>query len=439
MDTPLDFLELLRRDHEAKDLDYKGPMLWDEADKGACCEIVKDILAMANTQGGFIVIGVEETDTGFVRVGVTNEQAASWETTRLNQFVARYAEPPVNSALTKQESAGKTYVVIGVPEFPDVPHICKKDYPDVLTTPILYIRTDDNNSAPISRVSDMNSLIGTAVRKRGDAIVDTVRHVLSVGLTEPEPSVAKQFESQIEDALSRFAEQSKFAGKFDGWREMVAFPDTFQPDRAEPESIYAALQHAEESFTGWPFVSLRPSENVYRIEDGYESKTDFSDFLHNQREYFWQVRDTGLFFHRELMPEETWTHPRWLAEVGVPDSTPIMAYKWTLQYVTLGIRCASRLYEALQIEDDPIIIRFRLTATEGRTIVPASPIPPLIVDWICHIPEVKVERSQPLSVWRASTAQLAAEMTAEILEMFNWKDPNIDHLREGATKLLQRR
>ena len=58
-------IDILRRGHESKDLDYKGPMLWDESDKKACCEVVKDILGMANTLGGFIVVGVSETLAGF--------------------------------------------------------------------------------------------------------------------------------------------------------------------------------------------------------------------------------------------------------------------------------------------------------------------------------------------------------------------------------------
>jgi len=56
---------ILLQDHESKDFDYKSAMKWDESDKGSCCGLVKDILAMANTHGDFIAIGVSETPTGF--------------------------------------------------------------------------------------------------------------------------------------------------------------------------------------------------------------------------------------------------------------------------------------------------------------------------------------------------------------------------------------
>ncbi len=50
-----DLTGLLLRGYESKDLDYKAPMAWDEGDKVTCCSLVKDILAMANTIGGYIV------------------------------------------------------------------------------------------------------------------------------------------------------------------------------------------------------------------------------------------------------------------------------------------------------------------------------------------------------------------------------------------------
>ncbi|MBE9569024.1 MAG: ATP-binding protein, partial [Proteobacteria bacterium] len=91
--------EILLQGYESKDLDYKGPCQWDEKDKKACCEIVKDILAMANTLGGYIVIGVKENDKGFECQGLSVEQAKSFETSRLNRFLQNYADPPINALL----------------------------------------------------------------------------------------------------------------------------------------------------------------------------------------------------------------------------------------------------------------------------------------------------------------------------------------------------
>src|SRR5271155_1225608 len=125
---------ILLQGHESKDLDYKGPMSWDEANKKSCCGLVKDILAMANTLGGFIVIGVSEEATGYSFDGVSADQAKSFDTSRLNRFLQAYADPPINTLLRKVNHAGKVFVIIEVPAFPDTPHICQKDFPEVLSS-----------------------------------------------------------------------------------------------------------------------------------------------------------------------------------------------------------------------------------------------------------------------------------------------------------------
>jgi len=63
--------QVIKSGRETKSLDYKGATAWDEGDKKACCSVVKDILAFANSGGGYIVVGVDEHGAGFNWTGVT--------------------------------------------------------------------------------------------------------------------------------------------------------------------------------------------------------------------------------------------------------------------------------------------------------------------------------------------------------------------------------
>jgi predicted HTH transcriptional regulator len=110
-----DWEAILRRGFESKELDYKGPCAWDEGDKKSCCEIVKDILAIANAKGGWIVIGVSEPPAGFSWDGLTDDQCKSFETSRLNRFVQNYFDPPINTCVIKHASQGRNFVVIQIP------------------------------------------------------------------------------------------------------------------------------------------------------------------------------------------------------------------------------------------------------------------------------------------------------------------------------------
>jgi predicted HTH transcriptional regulator len=124
-----ELIAILLQGHESKELDYKCGMAWKEADKKSCCELVKDILAMANTRGGFIAIGVSEQPNGYSFDGVTVDQAETFDTSRLNRFLQSYADPPINALLRKVKHEGRIFVLIEVPAFTDTPHILPEGPP----------------------------------------------------------------------------------------------------------------------------------------------------------------------------------------------------------------------------------------------------------------------------------------------------------------------
>src|SRR5205823_11782081 len=68
---------------ESANIDAKGPMEWDGGEASA--GLSKDILALANCRdGGVIVVGKGEPQPGkFVLAGLSEPQAASFETTKV--------------------------------------------------------------------------------------------------------------------------------------------------------------------------------------------------------------------------------------------------------------------------------------------------------------------------------------------------------------------
>jgi predicted HTH transcriptional regulator len=127
--TKQDVEELLARRTENKSLDFKELLNWaaaSAAEKGA---VVKDVLAMSNTQsGGKIVFGVRDHD--FEPLGLSETDVASFDPTRFSDFVNRYADPPIEFSLYKYSIQGMRIVAVDVPEFSDVPVVCKADLND---------------------------------------------------------------------------------------------------------------------------------------------------------------------------------------------------------------------------------------------------------------------------------------------------------------------
>src|SRR5690348_12316875 len=96
---------------ETRNLDYKQAMNWASALNEDKCQLVKDILAMTNTlDGGQIVIGVE--DTTYNPIGMNDNDAASFDTTRINDFLHKYTDPPTSCQVQKLLHDRKNFIII---------------------------------------------------------------------------------------------------------------------------------------------------------------------------------------------------------------------------------------------------------------------------------------------------------------------------------------
>ncbi len=306
-DTPVasELTAILLRGNESKDFDYKAASTWDEKDKKACCEIVKDILAMANTQGGFIVIGVSEQPSGFSFDGLSESEANSFDTSRLNRFLQDYTDPPINALLRKVTYDGNIFVLIEVPAFPSTPHICQKELPGTLTAPTLYVRTDNNESAPVRSAADFQSVVERAVRNRGDALLSSFRSILRRGTTPPEPSAQEQFLRQQDQAILRFEDVNtlKQEEPLLGYFEATFVPERFDPAKFQLNTLRRAAERAEVTYTGWPFLYFdrEQMKRTYVVQDGWETFIQDKDLGGHYLMDFWRLQQSGFFYYRTIL------------------------------------------------------------------------------------------------------------------------------------------
>jgi hypothetical protein len=365
---------ILLRGQETKDFDYKAAIAWDEGDKSACCAIVKDILAMANTLGGFIVIGVSEALGGFSWDGVNPDQAKSFDVTRLNRFLQNYADPPINARIRKTTYDGKVFVVIEVPAFPDTPHICQKEYPGVLTAPILYVRTDNNESAPVKSAADFKNVVEKAVRNRSDALLASFRAILTSGSVAPEPSAREKFLTQRQNALTRFAELNPLRGEepLQGYTDATFFPDSFDVSRFTLPVPRAAAERAHVDYKGWPFlyIHVNTPESTYAIQDGWETFIHTKDFGDDELLDFWRFQQTGLFYQRTCL--------RPTAMKNRDGSiVPVADLRGVAVYFGEAIDCLFRLYDGLLDDTEYVSAIIAVLNADGRILVNTAGAMPL--------------------------------------------------------------
>jgi hypothetical protein len=434
-----ELIDILRRGYESKDLDYKGPMLWDESDKKACCEVVKDILGMANTLGGFIVIGVSEAPTGFSWDGLNPEQSKTFDTTRLNRFVQNYADPPINARLRKIEHDGRCYVIVEVPRFPDTPHVCQKDYPDVLRSATLYVRTDNNDTAPLRSSADFRVVIERAVRNRSDTLLTALRSILTTGaIPQPAPveSSVEKFEAQQAEAVARFEELNPLKGsKCAGFLQASFFPEEFKNSRFTMEQLREAAMRGSVDFKGWPFLPIHVQRQdwTYALQDGLETFVQTKDIDGDDLVDFWRFQQSGFFYQRTAMRPNS-------LHVGSNPARCVVDFRAVAIYVAEAINCLTRIYDGLLSDEDRVLLSLAVVGTQDRLLVSSGPMAmALWGDYTCRIPEVFAKRTYPLADWRAGMIDHAIELAKDVYLRFNWLNPNLDAARGAIEKLFARR
>jgi hypothetical protein len=355
-----ELIAILHRNFESKALDYKGPLGWNTQDKGGCCELVKDIMAMANTEGGYIVIGVSEIDSGFQLDGVSPEQAGTFESSQICRFVQNYSDPPINVRVQKVKHVDLLFVILEVPRFSDTPHICQKAFPDVLRERELYVRTDNNESAPIKSSSDFRALIESAIRNRTDSLLSSFRAILT-GATIREnstPTAEDEFREQIERARESFDRRNPLAEKrYTYFVETVFQPKEFDQYRFPKNRLEAAAQRAHADFTGWPFLFFYYSRQdmITQTDDGLETLINTTDFVNVDILDFWRLNESGLFYKKELTPTSH-TNP------------PEAAAPRVIWQFAESIFCLTRLYDGLFPDSDPITLMVTFLGTRDRLL-----------------------------------------------------------------------
>jgi len=422
-------VDLIARGYESKGLEYKGRILWDERDKKTCCGLVKHILAIANHGGGFLVIGVEEPEPNhFDPVGLDDDQLNRFESTRLNRFTNGYASPTVNSKCLRATYQDKHFVIVEIPGFPALPHICVKSFPDVLTAPTVYIRTDNNESAPVSEASDLQHVIERALRNRADVLLESVRAVLTGSIGEVSLTAQEQFATQVEEAERRFSKIDPYADKgYEGYLVVMAHPAVFEAERFTYEQLRSAANDAHVLYRGWSFMyTTDDTDLMHAFEDGLECRVANEWAGHDTRD-FWRLHRSGLLFHKRLMWEDA------------AKGEKTLDFAAFTRHAAEAVDCISRLYTSLELPpDEDVSARFQVTGAEGRLLTTYDPSRVFHGDHVSHMPTVEARHSGPLADWRGGVRDHALTAASDVFAKFNWTDPSPHVLREIVDKLLDR-
>lgn len=418
--------ELLAQKSETKNLDYKESFNWDTAGNDAKCELVKDILAFLNTQdGGLIVLGVQ--DGTLQPTGLGEADFISFDATKVNDFLQRYTDPQSFCEVQKLIVDGLRFVLVSVPEFKDVPIICKKaansskdSSKTILKLGGLYIRTEKATSVIVPSAEEMRDLMNRALLKRGDQLLSTIQALLK-GTPVSQESEIEKYDEEIRTAREYFREVLPPNFEDSGYWELVAMPQTYGRERIPNiTTVFKFLSESDVHLRGWNFPHLDRDTSA-NFANGRQSYTQFRHHIEANRAY-----QSGLFIWRGAYWGNRKEHEYALSFVNV-------IYTVTEFYVFL-----KRYYERVSL-DAAIKVSIELTHLKDRTLTESdSSSWSLLGSYVAKVLSLRIEQEYILPELRASAEELAIKTVQKIFEVFNWNNPDANMIRGWQQKLLSR-
>lgn len=303
--------EFLRTPREDLDIELKK---WiDPSDKNVQAKLAKELLALRNHGGGFLVIGFKD---GHPPVPDPDRPTdlAGFSTDVFNNIIKRYAEPPFHcmSYVVDHPVSGDKYPVVVVPGGAKVPVRCKSDSPDGRSIKLdtYYIRRPGPESSPPQSGTEWDLLLERCLLGRKEELLSSLSILLGAGragllegMTLPEakhPFAALRNFRDVAVSRLEHLQQTKLAegdgARFQHGRYILSagfVGDLRQVDTPEILSILSGLR----KYTGWSPLNVFSRDELapYLVDNNliecWLGRAESSDIAHAD---YWRASTEGM-------------------------------------------------------------------------------------------------------------------------------------------------
>lgn len=354
---------------ETQSLDFKADIPWDVK------KLSKDILAMSNVKdGGSIIIGIKEEGTGFSKQGVCEENLKTFKIDVMKDQLLNYADPAVDiNVLFLKDSDGRSFVVIKVLPFKELPIICRKSIEGEIQANTIYYRNTNRRveSAPISNSTDLRDVIELAAIK----------------LMQKRQNFGYQISKNVRALLDEELKTIKSNSILDKIKSKCYWEILFQPledQKIELLKDWEVVIQKEQVKKEWyfPYIPIREDDKqgIFRNGDSYGG---FSDL--GARKEFWCAFKSGQFLFYSALTEDWYIEDPHFYELAekYPSGKYVTLFTSVIHFITAAIEFLSRL--SLQgFFKDGVRIKATLNNCENRQLYPDSTGRPFITPRVTH-------------------------------------------------------
>jgi len=416
MDKQIDFESIIYRGIESDELDYKSAQNWNDLSRAGKSKFVRHSLAMANTKGGYIVVGVGENEAGkpCLYTGLTEKEAKSFDPTSVGNFINRYADPEIEFTLEKPEVDGKQYVIFVIKRFSKLPHVCGYGLGDELNQGVFYIRTADASSRAAYRASEMHSIIQRSLRNQREDLGRMLRGILYENKNGIEQDDKTYFKEQVDNARSATNKILKIDNQTEKvFLEVSVYPSTFIQDEFGLSDLKMAVRNISRTIIDSPFISND------EIEESFFSNT-YLRFASEKQLRFWQIFRSGLFvFNSSIGNDKT------------------IEYKEIIKLISRIVCFIGDLYSELDYENEILNLKFKLKNVENAQIINKEEFSSKYKkEYKCKIPEISIKLQRDITDLAVAGDEHATVIIKEICERFNLSATHHNNLEERIKKLI---
>jgi hypothetical protein len=446
--------ELLRFPREDLDVELKQWM--DIQDKNVQAKFAKELLALRNHGGGYLVIGFKDGNPPVP----DPERPASldhYSTDVFNNIIKRYAEPSFHCTvrLVAHPLTGEPYPVIVVPGGAKVPVRCKGDSPDggkSIKLDTYYVRRPGPESSPPQSGTDWDALLQRCLLARKEELLSSFATMLGAGpnagilgmlnlakpphpfaeLTAFRDASVQKLENMQRERLPEGAGAHLTHGRYVFSARIVG---DIKP--LNPHEILELLRSLKR-YSGWSpmYVFNRNELEPYPAENGivecWLGRSEQRDPGHAD---FWRVSPNGEIVlvrgHQEdghdFVDEQASKLPGTLFELTLP--------AWRLAEFILR---AKELGEKMAAGDYRLQFLFEWEGLAGRKLVSQSNRRRLFSDYTAHDGTYRAELEVAPAEVDVALTSIVARIVTPLLRKFSFFEPPEHFYNEELAQMLGR-
>ncbi len=413
-----DWRNIVYRGIESEELDYKASVNWFKLSRIGKAKFARHCMALANTKGGYIVVGVAQDRSGrpCVYTGVGHQQSKTFDPSDVGNVINRYSDPPLDFEIERPIVDGKRYVIFVIKRFALTPHVCSMSCETELQQGVFYIRTPDASSRPAYKASEVHAIIQRALRNQRELLGRMLRGILYESKDFFDPESKNEFIEQVRNSKLVFDKLKRNFRQSSGVvLEISVFPPDYSIEKFSTSQIKNALKNAEPSSIESSFGSASADRDAYMTNVAFR-------VISNAESYFMQAFKSGLLHFIHLLPS-----PRSKID-----------FQELAKLISDAFRFLGRYYYELGYAEELIDIKIKLKGVEGVSLHdPGEDDGESGKQFTCRIPEIDVKLQRSAADLISGMAGHSIRALDEICERFNLPDGRLEKLRASIESRLQ--